>query len=310
MTAGSATRTRIEESAKAGKDQSLPPDTDARADMRIRNGMSVDVEDYFQVSAFEKVIGRSEWDSMPMRVERNVDRILELFDSNGAKATFFTLGWICERFPGMVRRIAEAGHEIASHGAVHVRVCDQERTEFRQDVERTRRLLEDTASVPVLGYRAPSFSIGSDTPWAHDELAEAGYRYSSSIFPIRHDHYGLPDAPRFTYRTNASGLVEIPLSTIRLFGRNLPCAGGGYFRLLPLSYSKWSIRRVHDIDRRPVVFYFHPWELDPDQPRVSDVSAKSRFRHYVNLSLFEGRLRSVLEAFWWDRIDRVFLEAD
>ena len=273
----------------------------------LPNAMTVDVEDYFQVSAFENTISRDDWTSMPARLPRNIEKILQIFDRENVKATFFTLGWVCERFPQVVRDIAAAGHEIASHGHEHSRVWTFSREQFRSDVEATRKRLEDVSGARVVGYRAPSFSIGHKTPWAHDVLAEAGYSYSSSVFPIRHDHYGLPDAPRFPFRSSTGGLLEIPMSSLPLLGRNWPCSGGGYFRLLPLSYSKWAVRRINARDQMPAVFYFHPWEIDPGQPRINGISGKAKFRHYLNLNKFEYRLTQMLQVFRWDRMDRIFL---
>lgn len=273
----------------------------------LPNAMSVDVEDYFQVSAFEHTISRSDWDDMPSRLARNVDRILKLFGEHDTKATFFVLGWVADRYPDIVRRIADEGHEVASHGYEHTRVTDLDRNQFLEDVRRTRGLLEDVSGVPVVGYRAPSFSIGADTLWAHDSLLEAGYKYSSSVFPISHDHYGLPAAPRFPFRTSNSGLLEVPLSSLPLFGRNWPCAGGGYFRLLPFAYSRWALGRINRKESMPGVFYFHPWEIDPDQPRVAGLPVKTRFRHYVNLSRFESRLAKMLKHFRWNTMRHVYL---
>ena len=273
-----------------------------------RNAMTIDVEDYFQVSAFEHHIPRSEWDRMPCRIERNLDVILDLLCEHGARATFFTLGWIAERYPAYIRRIVSAGHELASHGYSHGRASEQTRAEFREDVGRSKRLLEDIAGVPVRGYRAPSFSIGQGNLWALDCLAEQGYEYSSSIYPIKHDHYGMPDAPRFPHSAGQeSKLLEIPVTTVRVMNRNLPAGGGGYFRLLPYSVSKWCMRRVNRIDGRPCVFYFHPWELDPEQPRQGGIGLKTRFRHYVNLSATRRRIEQLLRDFRWDRIDNIFL---
>ena len=274
----------------------------------IRNAMSVDVEDYFQVSAFAPHIRREDWDSLPCRVERNVDVILGLLDEAGARATFFTLGWIAERHPQVVRRIVDNGHELASHGYGHQRASDLAPAAFRADVIRAKRLLEDTGGVAVRGYRAPSFSISGSNWWAVAELEEAGYDYSSSIYPVRHDHYGMPDAPRFPHRPNgASGILELPPTTLPVFGRNLPAAGGGWFRLLPYGASRWMLRRVNVQEQAPCLFYFHPWEVDPGQPRQAGLPAKTRFRHYVNLRRMEGRLRRLLNDFEWDRVDRVFL---
>ncbi|MEM7501122.1 MAG: XrtA system polysaccharide deacetylase [Pseudomonadota bacterium] len=269
--------------------------------------MSVDVEEHFQVAAFENQISKSDWTSIPSRVSRNVERILELFDEAGVKGTFFTLACVAEKLPGLAKTIAQEGHEIASHGCEHDRVSTFTADEFFADISKSKNLLEDLTGQQVVGYRAPSFSIDDKTPWAHDMLLKAGYEYSSSVFPIKHDHYGLPDAPRFPFRHNGNGLLEIPLSTLHGFGRNWPCSGGGYFRLLPLRFSKWAVSRINSEDRMPAVFYFHPWEIDKDQPVVDGISAKSRFRHYVNLEKFEGRLSDMLRSFSWGRMDRVFL---
>ena len=275
----------------------------------IRNALSVDVEDYFQVSAFEPYVRREDWERIPSRVEANLDRILALFDEAGVRATFFTLGWIAERHPDMVRRILDQGHELASHGWSHVRVTGQDRAAFRADVTRTKALLEDLSGRPVLGYRAASYSIGAANLWALEVLAETGHRYSSSIFPIRHDLYGMPEAPRFPFRPdNAPGLLEIPLTTVTLGGRRLPCAGGGWFRLLPYGLTRWALRRVNRKDGCPAVFYFHPWEIDPAQPRQQGLDARTRFRHYLNLGRTEGRLRRLLADFSWAPLADVFLE--
>jgi polysaccharide deacetylase family protein (PEP-CTERM system associated) len=272
------------------------------------NAMTVDVEDYFHVSAFESHISRSDWDRLPCRVERNLDVILELLQDHGAHATFFTLGWVAQRYPALVRRIVDSGHELASHGFSHGRATDQDSSQFFEDVSAAKRLLEDTAGVPVKGYRAPSFSIGRTNLWALECLADAGYAYSSSIYPIRHDHYGMPEAPRFPHRAGESGrLLEIPVTTVRVWNTNLPAGGGGYFRLLPYALSRWSLRRVNRLDGRPCVFYFHPWELDPEQPRQAGVGLRTRFRHYVNLSRMRSRIDALLQDFRWDRMDRIFL---
>jgi polysaccharide deacetylase family protein (PEP-CTERM system associated) len=271
------------------------------------NAMSVDVEDYFQVSAFEGAVPRDQWARFPSRVEVNVDRILALFDGAGVRATFFTLGCVAERFPDMVRRIVDAGHELASHGWSHVRVTRQDAEAFRQDVQRTRLLLQDLSGQPVKGYRAASYSIGSRNLWALEVLEACGYAYSSSIFPIRHDLYGMPDAPRFPFRPNGSDFLEIPVTTVAVGGRKLPCSGGGWFRLLPYAASRWAMRRVNQADGAPCVFYFHPWEIDPEQPRVPGLSAKTRFRHYLNLDRTEARLRRLLTDFNWSRMDETFL---
>lgn len=275
---------------------------------RITNALTVDVEDYFQVSALAPHFPRSEWERVPCRVERNVDAILALLDEHGAKGTFFTLGWVAERYPQLVRRMAAGGHEVASHGYGHERASAQSPADFLDDVRSAKRILEDIAGVEVTGYRAPSFSIGYSNPWAHDVLREAGYGYSSSVYPVRHDHYGMPDAPRFAYRLE-NGLMEVPVSTVRWMGRNWPAGGGGFFRLLPYSVSRWQIARVNREDRRPAIFYFHPWEVDPEQPRVRAATLKTRFRHYVNLGRTEARLHRLLRDFAWGRADQVFRDA-
>jgi polysaccharide deacetylase family protein (PEP-CTERM system associated) len=268
------------------------------------NAMTCDVEDYFQVGAFEHLIPKSRWDDFECRVPRNIDRVLELFSDAGVHGTFFTLGWIAERMPAVVRRIADAGHEIASHGMLHKRVFAQQPEEFRADVDRAKKLLEDTSGTRVRGYRAASWSLDVRTPWAHEVLQEAGYEYSSSIYPIAHDHYGVPNAPTTPFYVRATTMLEIPATTIRLAGRNWPVAGGGYFRLLPLPV---SLRMLRTAERAaPAVFYFHPWEIDPEQPRVPGASLKARFRHYLNLGKMEPRLKVVLTALPWDRMDRVF----
>jgi polysaccharide deacetylase family protein (PEP-CTERM system associated) len=272
----------------------------------ITNALTIDVEDYFQVSAFAPYIGRSEWDLRECRVERNVERILALLEEHNTQATFFTLGWIAERYPALVRRIVDGGHELASHGYGHERVSDLSEAAFFEDIHRAKALLEDIAGVRVQGYRAPSFSIGSGNLWALDTLQRAGYRYSSSIYPIRHDHYGMPDAPRFAHQVR-DGLIEVPPTTLRMFHRNLPSSGGGYFRLLPYALSRWMLRQVHRQDGSPAVFYFHPWEMDVGQPRVQGIGFKTRFRHYVNIGRMEHRLGHLLQDFHWGRMDHIFL---
>jgi len=273
----------------------------------VRNAMSVDVEDYFQVSAFADHIDRAAWNGISCRVERNTDAVMALFADHGVTATFFVLGWVAERYPDLVRRIVAGGHELASHGYDHRRITEQDPDTFRADVTRAKSLLEDIGGVAVRGYRAPSFSIVATTLWAHQVLAEVGHAYSSSVYPIHHDLYGIPGAPRFTYRPDAApGLREIPVTTAALLGRNWPCGGGGYFRLLPAWLTRRAMRRVNRLDGRSCVFYFHPWEIDPDQPRQGGVSLKTRVRHYTNLGRMESKLRIMLGAFHWDRIDRVF----
>lgn len=272
----------------------------------ITNALTIDVEDYFQVSAFAPYIQRSNWDSRECRVERNVDQILKLLAQHNVQATFFTLGWIAQRYPKLVRAIVDGGHELASHGYGHERVCDLSERQFFDDIHSAKSLLEDIGGVEVQGYRAPSFSIGSQNLWALDTLQRAGYRYSSSIYPIQHDHYGMPDAPRFAYEAR-DGLMEVPPTTMRMFNRNLPSSGGGYFRLLPYALSRWMLRQVNSKDASPAVFYFHPWEIDKNQPRVEGVGLKTRFRHYVNIGRMEQRLGCLLRDFRWGRMDHIFL---
>ena len=267
--------------------------------------MTVDVEDYFQVSAFERYVDRDAWDSRECRVERNVDRILELFDKRDVKATFFTLGWVAERYPQMLHRMVEQGHEIASHGMSHVRVTQQDQNAFREDVTKTKALLEDVSGQQVIGYRAASYSIGAANLWALDVLKETGHRYSSSIYPIKHDLYGMPDAPRFAFRPFDDDFYEFPVTTVQIGNKNLPCGGGGWFRLVPYSGMRWAMRRVNDVDRESTIFYFHPWEIDPDQPRQHGLDAKTRFRHYLNLERMEARLERLLGDFQWGRMDEV-----
>ena len=279
----------------------MPPDT-------IINAMTIDVEDYFQVSAFAPYIARSEWGERECRVERNVDRLLEILSAHDTKATFFTLGWIAERYPELIRRIVREGHELASHGYGHQRASDLSEGEFLEDIRRAKGILEDIGGQEVSGYRAPSFSIGPANLWAFDCLSRAGHRYSSSIYPIRHDHYGMPDAPRFAYRVKPE-LLEVPITTLRMFRRNLPSSGGGYFRLLPYPVSRWMIKRVHEVDRQAAVFYCHPWEFDAGQPRIAGIDARTRFRHYVNIDRMEQRLVELLADFKWGRMDDIFLKA-
>jgi polysaccharide deacetylase family protein (PEP-CTERM system associated) len=273
-----------------------------------RNAMTVDVEDFFQVQAFADQISRDDWSGFSSRVDRNTEKVLELFADYGIKATFFTLGWVAEQYPDLIRRIVAEGHELASHGYAHYRVHEQTPAEFRSDVRRTKGLLEDSGQVAVKGYRAASFSIGAQTLWALDVLAEEGYIYSSSIYPVTHDLYGMPEAPRFRHQPRAGDFIEIPPTTVRVLGRNFPCGGGGYFRLLPYRATHYALRHVIRHDRQPCVFYFHPWEIDPQQPRVAGASLKSRTRHYVNLARMEGKLRRLLADFAWGRMDEVFLE--
>ncbi len=275
----------------------------------ITNAMTVDVEDYFQVSAFENIIPRSKWDSIDARVEINTGRVLDMFNEAGIKGTFFMLGWVAERYPGLINRIVTEGHELASHGYSHIRVVNQHPQEFFEDIVRTKKLLEDMSGQEVLGYRAASYSIGAKNLWALDKLKEAGYVYSSSIYPIKHDLYGMPEAPRFSFRPRGDdGILEVPVTTVEVLNKKLPCGGGGYFRLYPYLVSRMAIRRVNRYDGQSGVFYFHPWEIDPGQPRQKGISAKTRFRHYLNLGRMEKRLKRLLRDFQWDRMDKVFLQ--
>lgn len=303
---------------------------------RVVNALTVDVEDYFQVSAFDSVVDRGRWSEFDRRVVRNTERLLDLFAERAVAATFFVLGWIAEREPALVRRIAAAGHEVASHGYWHKLVYHQTRGEFREDVRSAKAALEAIGGQPVLGYRAPSFSITQRSLWALDVLAEEGFAYDASIFPIRHDRYGIPSAPRHPFMVNGSGawneasagsgslpasafgdgaassplhgarLLEIPASTVRVGGVNLPISGGGYFRLLPYAWARWGIRRVNQVEGKPIVFYLHPWELDPGQPRLK-ASTLSTFRHYRNLSQTERRLRRLLSEFPFDTVASALL---
>lgn len=276
------------------------------APSEVLNGLSVDVEDWFQVGAFETVIDRADWEGLACRVERNCDQILSLFDGAGVKGTFFTLGWIAERYPAMMRRIAEAGHEIASHGWDHARVFALGRAAFADDIDRARKVLEDVTGSRVTGYRAPSFSIDARTPWAHEVLAEHGYAYSSSVAPIVHDHYGWREAPRFAFRpVDGAELIEIPVTTAEVAGRRMAAGGGGFFRLLPYAVSRWAIRQVNLRDRRPAVFYFHPWEIDPEQPRPQSAPLRSRLRHYTNLDVMAAKLGRLVHDFRWGRMDEI-----
>ncbi len=263
------------------------------------NAMSVDVEEYFHVGAFERVIDPADWPSFASRVEGNVDRILDLFARHDVTATFFTLGCVAQRHPAMMRRIADAGHELASHGWDHKRVFRMDAGVFRADLARTRAAIEDAGGKPVIGYRAPSFSIDARTPWAHAVLAEEGYAYSSSVAPVVHDHYGWADSPRFAWRpVDGASLVELPVTTARIGGRTLAAGGGGFFRLLPYRFSTWAIDQVNG-EGHPAIFYFHPWEVDPGQPRVAGAPLKSRLRHYSRLAAMEGKLDRLLGRGRW-----------
>ena len=302
--------------AKPTMRSSLAMDRPAKNDVNISDGvesrreivnaMSVDVEEYFQVSAFASTINERDWDTYDSRVENCIDRLLDLFAAHDAHCTFFTLGWVAERHPTMIQKIVDGGHEMASHGYSHQRATDQTPEEFRADIRRTKQILEELARTTVTGYRAASFSFNESNRWTHEVLEEEGYTYSSSVYPVTHDHYGMPSAPRFPFKPLlGKDFTEFPLTTVRRLGRNIPCAGGGYFRLFPYSASRWAIRHVNETQQEPAVFYFHPWEIDPDQPRQEGASLKTRFRHYVNLGRMEHKLSRLLSDFRWDRIDRV-----
>ena len=274
----------------------------------IKNAMTVDVEDYFQVGAFENNIARSDWENLECRVERNIDVILQMFGEHSVKATFFTLGWIAERYPHVIRKIVDHGHELASHGMSHKRITELGPEAFAADIKASKELLEDIGGHEVKGYRAPSFSIGEKNLWALDVLPEAGYKYSSSIYPIQHDHYGMPSAPRFAFSpTKGQDFLEMPVTTVEILGRKIPCGGGGYFRILPYFISRSAMKRVNGKDEQACIFYFHPWEIDPGQPRQTQASFKSQFRHYTNLGVMEGKIRKVLKEFKWGRMDDIFL---
>ena len=280
----------------------MPPE--ASAAVPIVNGMSVDVEDWFQVGAFERVIDKADWDGLMPRVEANTDAVLALFARGGVKATFFTLGWVAHRYPALIRRIADAGHEIASHGWDHQRVFTMDAAGFRADLTRARDALEQAGGQRVTGYRAPSFSIDQRTPWAHAELAAAGYAYSSSVAPLAHDHYGWPDAPRYAFRPLAdSNLIELPV-TVAQFGKRRVATGGGFFRLLPAMLTDVAVRQVNR-DDHAAMFYFHPWEIDPDQPRVADAPLRSKIRHYSRLRGMRGKLVALLDRHSWGRVDAI-----
>lgn len=288
-----------------------PVPTRAAAPSRsIRSGvvgaLTVDVEDYFQVEAFASTIDRADWDRLPPRVDRNTHRLLDILAEAEVQATFFTLGCVARRHPALARRIVAEGHELASHGTDHGRVDRQSPLAFRADVRESKRILEDAGGVAVHGYRAPTFSIGRGTGWAHAILAEEGYRYSSSVYPVKHDLYGSPDAPRAAFAP-CPGMIEIPLTTVNLLGVDIPASGGGYFRLFPYPLTRWLLTRAGRAVGRPTIFYLHPWEIDPEQPRQRQAPLRSRFRHYLNLSRTEARLGRLLRNFAWTRMDRLFL---
>lgn len=271
----------------------------------MRNGLSVDVEEWFQVGAFERVIDKADWDGLDSRVAYNTGKVLDLFGETGVKATFFTLGWVAERNPALIRRIADEGHEVASHGWDHDRVFTMTAEAFRADLKRARIALEDASGQRVIGYRAPSFSIDQRTPWAHPVLAEEGYSYSSSVAPLVHDHYGWADAPKYAYRPVAgSDLIELPITLADVAGRKIT-TGGGFFRLFPAAITDRAVARANRDEHRPAVFYFHPWEIDPEQPRVTRAPLKSRLRHYSRLGAMAGKLRGLVRRHDWGRVDTV-----
>ncbi|MDX1475169.1 MAG: DUF3473 domain-containing protein [Reinekea sp.] len=269
------------------------------------NAMTIDVEDYFHVSAFESMFTPDKWKDVECRVERNVDCLLRLFDQHDVKATFFVLGWVAEHYPDLIRRIVAQGHELASHGTSHQRATTQSEDEFRQDVESAKKLLEDIGGVEVQGYRAPSFSFNKTNEWVYDVLASVGYRYSSSVYPVKHDLYGVPDAPRTPYRTD-NGFLEIPMSTLTVGAKNIPVSGGGFFRLYPYLLTKFAVSRLNHREAMSHIFYLHPWEVDPEQPRVSGAPLKSRFRHYLNLKKVEPRLKRLMTDFKWGTMRDTF----
>jgi polysaccharide deacetylase family protein (PEP-CTERM system associated) len=279
----------------------------------IRNALTVDVEDWFHVSAFADNIHRSDWNKQTLRVERNTHRLLDLFDEYHARATFFVLGWVATRVYGLIKELASRGHEVACHGYSHQLVYEQSQAVFREETLRSKALLEDIIQSPVRGYRAASYSITKRSLWALDILAEAGFEYDSSIFPVRHDRYGIPDAPKFPCQlTTPNGrlMVEFPLSTMNLLGYRLPMAGGGYFRLYPYSLTRTGLRRINNKANKPFIFYLHPWEIDVEQPRVP-AGWLSRFRHYNNLDRCEPRLRKLMSEFQftsaWDVLQELEL---
>lgn len=276
---------------------------------RILNALTVDVEEYFQVSAFDRLVPRAAWDTFESRVERSTDRILEMLAEANVRGTFFVLGWLAKRKPSLVRRIAALGHEIGSHSFKHRLVYELTPEGFRLDLRQAREAIEDACGAPVMSFRAPSFSITARSEWALDILIEEGYAYDSSIFPIRHDRYGMKGAPRHAHlMTRAAGSIwEVPPSTVRIAGATLPVAGGGYFRLFPYGWTRKAIARLNDLEHRPAIVYLHPWELDPDQPRMP-VTGLTRFRHYVNLGRTEGRLEQLLADFSFGPISSVLVQ--
>lgn len=278
---------------------------------KIFNAMSVDVEDYFQVAALSKVVSRTQWDQYPLRVEQNTLAVLDLFAECQIKATFFVLGWVAERCPELVRKIVNQGHELASHGYDHCKVSELTPAQFKEDLIKSKKILEDLGGVKIKGFRAPSYSIGEENYWAFDVLQELGYVYSSSIYPIKHDLYGIPAAPRFEFYPLKRGqILEIPITTVNFFGKNYPCGGGGFFRLMPYGLSRMAITYVNKKENQPTVFYFHPWEIDPGQPVQSNLSLKSRFRHYVNLHAMKNKIKKLLQDFNWQTMEKTYLTPD
>jgi polysaccharide deacetylase family protein (PEP-CTERM system associated) len=272
----------------------------------VRNALTVDVEDYFHVGAFQKVIRPEDWGGFESRVVRNTVRLLDLFDRHRVKGTFFVLGWVAQREPELVREVTRRGHEIACHGETHELVFKQSPAVFLSETQTAKRRLEDTTGLPVLGYRAASYSVTRDSIWALQILEDLGFMYDSSVFPIHHDVYGIPGSPRYRHAVASGKLQELPLTTVEVAGTRLPCAGGGYFRLLPYAYTRWALRRVNRRDLMSAIFYLHPWEVDPEQPRVAGASLRSRFRHYFNLKACEARLSRLLGDFAWGRVDEIF----
>lgn len=271
-----------------------------------KQALTVDVEDYFHVSAFEKAIDKAEWNNLELRVETNTYRLLELFEQKQAKCTFFTLGWVAERCPNLIKAIVDQGHELASHGFAHQRATEMTPEQFLADVSKSKQILEDASGQAIIGYRAPSFSINDSNTWVYEVLAELGFEYSSSTYPIEHDLYGVPNWPRFKYQRD-EGIIEIPVPTVRKNERNTGIGGGGYFRLYPYWLSKRRIDNYLNTEQQPYSFYFHPWEIDPEQPRVAGASIKSRLRHYLNLSRMEGKVERLLEDYQWDTMKSVYL---
>ena len=302
------------------------------------NALTIDIEDYFQVHALSNVIKYEDWDRFECRIERNTDRILKILNSVRQKVqgTFFVLGWIAERYPDLVRRIQKEGHEIACHGYAHQLIYTQSKDEFRQDIKRAKAILEDITGSEVIGYRAPSYSITNKSKWAFETLAEEGFKYDSSVFPIRHDFYGMPNAPRFPFVISLNGtnnfeylvlnyelnifqnsklithnskfLIEFPISTVKLFGQNLPISGGGYFRLFPYPVIKKGLKSINEREGKPFIFYIHPWEIDPEQPRINGLSSRSKFRHYVNLDKTESKFSKLLKDFQFSPIQQLLTQ--